>query len=131
MNSGAVITTVIGGSLVCFALVQARRIRNLRRTGVTVVGTVVGYERTVDDGALYAPMITFVDERGTRRQFTVAARSSWLLHDVGEEVAVIYPLGRPSDPRLTSRAHLLMEIGLPLAVGAMFAMFGLLGLRQG
>ncbi|WP_433554465.1 DUF3592 domain-containing protein [Micromonospora zamorensis] len=130
MNSGAVITIVVGVSLACVALVQAWRIRKLRRMGVASVGTVIGHERTVDDGPLYAPVITFVDEHGRKRQFTVATRTSGRVHRVGEEVPVFYPQGRPHDPRLSSFTQHVLEVGLPLAVGGLFAVLGLLGLRQ-
>ncbi|WP_328534421.1 DUF3592 domain-containing protein [Micromonospora zamorensis] len=130
MNSGAIITILIGVSLACVGVVQAWGIRKLRRTGVASVGTVIGHERTVDDGPLYAPVIAFVDENGRKRQFTVAIRSSGRVHSVGQEVPVIYPPGRPNDPRLASFRHHLVTVGLPLAVGALFAFLGLFGLRQ-
>ncbi|MET7822787.1 DUF3592 domain-containing protein [Micromonospora zamorensis] len=130
MNSGAIITILIGASGACVGVVQAWRIRKLRRTGVASVGTVIGHERTVDDGPLYAPVIAFVDENGRKRQFTVAIRTSGLVHSVGEEVPVIYPPGRPNDPRLASFRHHLVKVGLPLTVGALFTFLGLLGLRQ-
>ncbi|MET8121332.1 DUF3592 domain-containing protein [Micromonospora sp. NPDC005189] len=130
MNSGAIITIVVGVSLACVGLFQAWGFRKLRRTGVASVGTVVGHERTVDDGALYAPVIAFVDENGRKRQFTVPTRTSGRVHRVGQEVPVVYPPGRPHDPRLSSFTHYVLQVGLPLAVGALFALLGLLGLRQ-
>jgi hypothetical protein len=131
MNLGAVLTFVVGVGLCCVGLVQAARIRELRRNGVTVVGTVIAHDMITDDGPMYTPVIAFVDENGVKRQFMVPGRTSWRVHEVGQEVPVSYPAGCPADPRLSSVTHTMWQVGLPLAVGAMFAAFGVLGLLQG
>jgi hypothetical protein len=131
MNAGGIITLVVGLGLVCAGLVQMWRFRQLRRTGVTVTGTVIGHDQITDDGPMYTPVITFVDTNGVQRQFMMGARTSWRIHQVGDEVPVRYPAGRPHDPQLSSFRYHAWSVGLPLAVGVLFAFFGVLGLRQG
>jgi hypothetical protein len=44
VNTGGVLTLLAGLGLACFGVVRWRQIRELRRTGVCSVGTVVGHE---------------------------------------------------------------------------------------
>jgi hypothetical protein len=125
-----VLIVLAGAGVSCVGLVQLVKVRRLRRTGVRSVGTVVSHEETTDDGSLYAPVITFVDEHGSEHRFTSATRTSWRVHRVGRKVPVIYPSGRPDTPRLTSFGHDVLVVGLPLALGALFVFFGLLALIQ-
>jgi hypothetical protein len=131
MNVGGILTLLVGLGLGCVGFVQMWRIGQLRRSGVTAVGTVVGHDEITDDGPMYTPVITFVDEDGVKRQFMMGARTSWRIHRIGQEVPVRYPAGRPDAPRLSSFTYHAWAVGLPLAVGALFAFFGVLGLRQG
>ncbi|WP_249998246.1 DUF3592 domain-containing protein [Actinoplanes sp. M2I2] len=130
MDSG-VLVLVTGVVLDCVGIVQFWRIGKRRRTSVASVGTVVGHDESHDDGTLYAPVIAFVDEDGAARRFTPALRSSRRMHQVGQEVPVTYPPGRPDAPRLSSLTHNALLAGLPLAFGAVFTVFGLFGLLQG
>jgi hypothetical protein len=131
MFLGAVVALLVAVATACVAVVQMRRIRQLRRTGVASVGTVMRHDETSDDGSLYAPVIAFVDEDGAERQFTVATRTSWRIHRVGQRVPVTYPPGRPDAPRLSSLTHDALAVGLPLAFGALFGLVGLFGLWRG
>lgn len=131
VNSGAVLTLLVGLGLVCFGVVRWRQIRDLRRTGVRSVGTVVGHEQDADDGSVFSPVVTFVDAAGHTRRFTADLRVSWRVHPVGEEVPVRYPPGRPYAARLGSTTHDALTVGVPLGAGALFAVFGLLGLFYG
>jgi hypothetical protein len=126
MSAGSVVTLVAGLASGCYGLAQMRKVRQLRRTGVTAVGTVVDHERIFDDGSLYSPVIVFFDEGGARHQFTVAVRASWRIHRVGQEVGVIHPPGLPGAARLSSASYNGWTIGLPLAAGALFVLSGLL-----
>ena len=131
MILGAVVALLVGVAMACVAVVQLWRIRRLRHSGVVSAGTVVRHDETFDDGSLYAPVIAFVDEGGAERQFTVAMRTSWRIHRVGQRVQVTYPPGRPEAPRLSSLTHDALAVGLPLAFGALFALVGLFGLWRG
>jgi hypothetical protein len=131
MNSGGILTLVAGLGVGCFGAVQWRRIRQQRRAGVAAVGTVVSHDRIFDDGPVYSPVITFVDEGGTKHQFTGSTRTSWRVHRVGQEVPVTYPPGQPGAAKLSSATHVAVAAGLPLAFGVVFAVLGLLGLLRG
>jgi hypothetical protein len=124
-------TLAVGLGVACVGVVGMRKIRQLRRTGVRRVGTVVRHQRETDDGPLYSPVITFVDEYGAERLFTAYIRISWRIHRIGEEVPVNYPPGRPDAAQLSSFKHDALKVGLPLGFGVMFVVSGLIWILHG
>jgi hypothetical protein len=77
-------------------------------------------------------VITFVDAAGHTRRFTTDLRVSWRVHPVGAEVPVRVPAGAPVR-RTAGIVHVRrpVTVGVPLGVGVLFAVFGLLGLFYG
>jgi len=98
------------------------------RGGISIAGTVVRQHEEWDaeeNHWLYSPVIAFVDEHGTRREFTTENRTTWHLHPTGEKVPVVYPPGQPQAARLISARNRALEL-VPTAMCAVFALAGLL-----
>ncbi len=108
MDIGQLIQLVGGLFLLGSGVRQARHIPLLRRRGLRASGSVVRVRQEWDaeeNVQLYAPVVSFVDEHGTRREFTTETMTTWTTHQPGQAVSVLYPPGRPEAARLKSGAH--------------------------
>jgi hypothetical protein len=126
-----VLTLLVGLGAACYGMVRWRQIRELHRTGVRSVGTVVGHERHPKGGASYATVVAFVDAAGHTRRCTADFWVNWRLHRVGKKIPVRYPPGRPYAAQLGSTTYYALAAGAPLGVGVLFVVFGLLALFDG
>jgi hypothetical protein len=127
MDLGVLIKLVGGLAVLVAGLSQVRKVPRLRRDRVRTVGRVAGAERFEgEDGPLYAPVVTFDDEQGTRHKFTAElGTAGGVMHSAGEEVPVTYPPGHPEDARLSTPMQNALLIGLPLGLGLLFILVGL------
>ncbi|NCC21314.1 MAG: DUF3592 domain-containing protein [Alphaproteobacteria bacterium] len=70
---------------------------NLRATGQSVQGQVVGYEESYDSesGTSYYPVVTFFDTQGTRRELRGNMGGNSQKFEIGETVPVVFEVRDP------------------------------------
>jgi hypothetical protein len=127
MDVGMLIEVVGGLFLLVTGVRQVLRDPPPRPGGVRAAGTVLRVHKEMDDEEkvwLYAPVIAFADERGTRHEFTTSTSLSWEQQKPGDQVTVSYPKGRPEAARLRSTAH----SALIAARAGLYTLFILAGL---
>ena len=136
----------VGGSLAAVGLIftaiaawMAIDDRVFHANAVEATGTVVDLERRQgtarmsDSGArqanrsfVYAPVVEWRDDEGTRHFFTAATASQPPAYERGEAVRLFYPPGRPSEARIdsfTERHALVLGFG---GLGSVLAVCGLM-----
>jgi uncharacterized protein DUF3592 len=121
-----VLIKLVGGVMVLVAgLTQVLKVPRLRRDRIRTVGRVTGVKPfDTDEGRMYAPVVAFADEHGGAREFTAEWGVRGGQHDVGDEVAVTYPPGRPEDARLSTGLQNALTFVLPLGLGGIFILVG-------
>lgn len=100
--------------------------RELAANGVHAQGTVIDVvgSRDSDGDHTYRPVVEFLDEGGTRHEFTGKVGSNPPAHSTGESVDVIYSPWSPADAMIDSFVDRLL---LPLAFGGFGAVFAAVG----
>lgn len=128
MNIGARLLVVgVGLGVMALGVRDLRRFWLALRHGFRTVGTVIRIEdRPGRSTRVYAPVVRFVDEHGERHEFTGDTASSRRFHTRGDELPVVHPPGRPDQAMIASRGYATVSLVLPLAVGIVFVLVGLL-----
>ncbi|MFG1605856.1 DUF3592 domain-containing protein [Actinoplanes sp. NPDC049265] len=127
MDIGVLIKLVGGAMVLVAGLVQVLKVPRLRRNRVRTVGRVTGVKPfDTDEGRLYAPVVAFADEHGGAHKFTAEWGTGGGQHDLGDEVPVTYPADRPEDARLSSTMQNALTFVLPLGLGGVFILVGLI-----
>jgi hypothetical protein len=128
MDVGVLIEVVGGLFLLVTGVRQVLRDPPPRPGGMRATGTVLRVDREQDNEEkvwMYAPVIAFTDEHGTRHEFTTSTSLSWEQQKAGDQVTVSYPRGRPQAARLRSTAHGAL-LGVRTGLHALFILAGLL-----
>lgn len=75
--------------------------RQLRRGWVRSEGTVVQVvKRQAPQGAVFAPLVVFQTQAGTRVSFTARVGNESQRHAIGEKIPVVYPPEHPEDAEI-------------------------------
>ncbi|MFI6270395.1 DUF3592 domain-containing protein [Micromonospora zamorensis] len=128
MDMGVLIKLVGGLCMLGIGVRQALQTPLLRRAGVRSPGSVVRMHRewNPDENVwLYAPVVAFHDEHGSKHEFTADISTTWTSHQRGEQVTVLYPPGRPEVAWLKSGAHTGMRL-VSAGLSAILILVGLL-----
>jgi hypothetical protein len=123
---GLLVCSVCGAGILGAAFMESRRAGRLRREGLRIQGTVIGYREVwFESSKKWASIICFTDNLGRRVEFSPSVRlgRKWPL---GRTVKVIYLPDKPNSARVESWWELLFTtlallvfgttvIGLPVA----------------
>lgn len=100
--------------------------RSFETSAITAGGTVVDLSRRSSDdgGYVYAPVVEWFDDAGTRHEFVGGVASSPPSHAQGERVTVLYPPGLPGRARVDDFANRYLATLVLGGLGAVFALVG-------
>lgn len=119
----------IGVLLLVGAVFAVMNTVNLLQDGIRTTGNVVDYVVDYDnDGMLFAPVFTFLDDQGSEHRIVSNVSSSSRGYTLGEAVDVIYRRGDPEGADIVSMFGLWGMAAILGGIGVGFVFFGILGI---
>jgi len=119
---------IFGGVGALFALVGFAMIFNdlaFASSAERTTGTVIRNIRSSDsDGVNYKPVVEFLDQAGTRREFASSMSTSWIAYSEGEAVDILYDPASPDRASIDSAMDRFAFPGVFAAMGSLFAAIG-------
>jgi hypothetical protein len=114
---------VIGVAIAGSTVVSELRERERRRVWLKADGAIVDIFPGPPGGAP-RPVVTFTTPEGERIRFTSTARTGWRAPAVGDPVAVIYPIGLPTEARIDPIGLRRLRTAVAAAAGLLLTVLG-------
>ncbi len=121
-----ILSLIVGAGIIIVSSVVLLRTMATRRGGVRTQGTVIdNRESTYHSRTVYAPVIRFATQGGHTVEF-VSDTYTERVHEIGEQVPVVYQPGKPEQAMLDTALGTWLIPTVLLAGGILFFLLGLL-----